>query len=89
MNAANLYVFLAINTPVISGFALSLLSSGSRERTKIMGERGHLWRVTLDIEKAFNRWPLTRTFAVSEEYSATIKFSIHSRSSRATSVSDM
>lgn len=37
---ANSKVLLAIDSPVISGFSLSHLRSGSRVRTKIMGKRG-------------------------------------------------
>lgn len=33
---------------------------------KIRGERGHPWRVPLDIEKAFDRRPLTLILAVGE-----------------------
>lgn len=54
-----------------------------------MGDSGQPCRVLLDIEKAFDRWPLTRTFAVGEEYKASIKFSMRPLSPRAISVFDI
>lgn len=63
-------------TPLISGFILNLRRRGSWVRTKMRGERGHPWPVPFDMEKAFDRWPLTWTFAIGVEFNARMEFSM-------------
>lgn len=69
-NAANLYVRCLIWIPLMSGLSLRRLRRGSSDRMKIKGESGQPWRVPFDTEKAFDRQPLTWTFAVGPEYNA-------------------
>lgn len=53
--ADSLYVVFETDTPLMSGLDRRRWRSGSSVRTKINGESGHPWRVSFDMEKAFDR----------------------------------
>lgn len=69
-SAACLWVCLVILIPLMSGLNRRWRIRVSRVSTKIRGKREHPWHVPFEIEKAFDRWPLTHTFDVGVEYSA-------------------